>query len=143
MNRFSQLVSSGHLIFLGWKNLSELPAIINTTDAGLVSRRPCLANDFVATAGMLQYLACGKPVIAPDLRTVADVVSRGRCGILFRYWSQHDFAEAIELLKSNPLMRADLGRNAREAVVKEYSKHVVSKQLADALIDLHRFAESK
>lgn len=134
--RYSQLILSGHLAFLGWKDLNELPALINTADIGLASRRPGLANEFVLTAGMLQYLACGKPVIAPRFGTIEDAITTVKCGVLFAYDSKGDFSNALERLSTDAHLRNTMGENARKAAVGIYSNHVVAQELADAVLSL-------
>lgn len=136
--RFADLVRNGQLEFLGWKPLASISRIINDIDIGLVFRRPSLANQMIATAGMLQYLACGKPVIAPNLGSMRDLIIAGKCGLLYDFRSPADFHKALEQLANNGDLRERLGTNGRMLVEREYSKEIVGHRLVDALIKLGR-----
>jgi glycosyltransferase involved in cell wall biosynthesis len=68
---------------------------------------------------LIQYLACGKPVIASPVGVNAEIVEPGVNGFLAA--SDGEWTEAIETLASDAALRERMGRAAREKAVRGYS----------------------
>jgi glycosyltransferase involved in cell wall biosynthesis len=105
------------VVELEWREESEI-ARINTFDVGVMplvddewSRGKCAFK-------LIQYMACGKPVIASAVGANNDVVT-GDCGFLAS--SSQEWVDALRLLRDNRAMAAEMGRAAREHVVTHYS----------------------
>jgi glycosyltransferase involved in cell wall biosynthesis len=66
---------------------------------------------------LLEYMAMARPVVAPRLDNIRDVVDDGRTGLLFPPGDAAGLAAALERLRADPGLRARLGGEARAAVV--------------------------
>lgn len=65
---------------------------------------------------LLEYMAMAKPVVAPRLDNVRDVVDDDRTGLLFTPGDVNTLAAALQRLAADPALRARLGRAARESI---------------------------
>lgn len=68
---------------------------------------------------LLEYMAMGLTVVAPDLRNIRDLIADGIDGVLFRPGDAGDLAGAIERLAAAPDLRRQLGANARRKIERE------------------------
>ncbi|QJD31133.1 glycosyltransferase family 4 protein [Methylococcus geothermalis] len=68
---------------------------------------------------LIQYMACGKPVIASPVGVNAEIVEHGVNGFLAS--SDEEWAEAIAILANDAALRERMGKAAREKVVRGYS----------------------
>jgi glycosyltransferase involved in cell wall biosynthesis len=65
---------------------------------------------------ILEYMALGKPVVAPRQENIREIVREGEEAILFTPGDAASFAAALERLAENPAERLRFGANARMAV---------------------------
>jgi len=80
---------------------------------------------------MLQYMACGLPVVVTPVGMNAEVLARGALGI--GPASPGEWAEALETLARDPQLRARMGRQGRLVVEQEFSSTIVVERLASIL----------
>jgi glycogen(starch) synthase len=75
----------------------------------------------------------GKPVIGADAGGVPDVVSRGRDGLLVRFGSHVELADAVSKLLADEELRRWLGEAGRRKVLDEFTWDAVFGRLASVL----------
>lgn len=68
---------------------------------------------------ILQYMACGLPVIASNTGVHPDLVRDGCDGLLVR--SREEWVNAIVQLASDPSARQSMGRQGRQRVIEQFS----------------------
>jgi len=85
---------------------------------------------------LIQYMACGVPVIASPVGVNSQLVRDGRNGYLAS--SEIEWTQAIERLHADVELRRTLGRQGREDVEKHYCVQVTSEQLAGLFRQLAR-----
>ncbi|MDF9392309.1 MULTISPECIES: glycosyltransferase family 4 protein [Methylococcus] len=68
---------------------------------------------------LVQYMACGKPVIASPVGVNTEIVEHGVNGFLAS--NDGEWTEAITTLANDAVLRQRLGQAAREKVVRAYS----------------------
>lgn len=83
---------------------------------------------------LIQYMACGLPVIASPVGVNSDIVQHGANGILAT--NNHEWADAIDMLLNSSVTRADFGRVGRARVEKDYSLQTYGPVLAGLLSEL-------
>jgi glycosyltransferase involved in cell wall biosynthesis len=76
------------------------------------------------------YLAAGRPVVATSLPTIEKSVSE--CCLLAKIGDPEDFADKILSIISNPELREEMGKRARELAERKYSWQIIAKQLEKA-----------
>ncbi|MCQ4191416.1 glycosyltransferase, partial [Methylocystis suflitae] len=80
---------------------------------------------------LIQYMACGIPVIASPVGVNSDIVDEGLNGYLAR--DELEWEAAIRHLSADSELRRVMGRYGREKIVSEYSLHVHGPRLATML----------
>jgi len=105
---------SRHVDFLGWRE-----------DAVLITSVMDILVHASVTEGVpkavLEALGQGVPVIATDVGGTADVVQRGRTGILVRPGAPAELADALVALCNDGALRRELGMRGRALVHEKYS----------------------
>lgn len=80
---------------------------------------------------LIQYMACGLPVVASPVGMNVDVLSNGSIGILA---STHDeWAKALEWMASHATERSAMGNQGRRRAEERYCLEVTAPLLADHL----------
>jgi glycosyltransferase involved in cell wall biosynthesis len=70
---------------------------------------------------ILEAFACGVPIIASRIGTLADVIRHGKNGVLFRPGDARDLAANIQWMVSHPGEAAELGMAGRAEFELEYT----------------------
>ena len=68
-----------------------------------------------------EAMACGKPVVVFDSGGTNKLIKHMENGLLVKPGDIADFAEKLKVLYEKPELREQLGRNARETIIKERS----------------------
>jgi len=82
---------------------------------------------------MLEAMAAGLPTVAPSLDAVREVHHDGETALLVRPVDSRSIGDALERLCADPMLRARLGRQAREAV-----RHHSLDGTVEAYVGLYR-----
>jgi glycosyltransferase involved in cell wall biosynthesis len=116
--------------FLDWSEDNEI-ASIQGMDIGIMplpdepwARGKCGYK-------LIQYMACGLPVIASPVGVNSDIVNEGVNGYLAR--GEHEWEAAIRCLAASAELRGNMGAQGRQKIVNEYSLHVHGPRLAALL----------
>ena len=81
---------------------------------------------------VFEYLASGRPVVAPRLPRLAALVSDGIEGSLYDAGEAHGLRDALARLVDDAELRQRLGMAARERAVRDYSWQAHCARLASA-----------
>jgi glycosyltransferase involved in cell wall biosynthesis len=105
-------------VFKPWSYNNEVEAI-QCLDIGIMP----LPDDEWARGKcglkILQYMACGVPVVASPIGVNQDIIKDGENGFLAA--TDNEWFEKLVLLKSNEELRRKLGQKGRETVEQHYS----------------------
>lgn len=80
---------------------------------------------------LLQYMACGLPVVASPVGVNAEIVMHGVNGFLAS--SDQEWREALGILLSDPKLRFQMGAEGRRKIEREYSLQVWGPRVAAIL----------
>jgi glycosyltransferase involved in cell wall biosynthesis len=80
---------------------------------------------------LIQYMACGKPVVASPVGVNCHIVEHGVNGFLAS--TADEWVTALASLRDDPALRARMGAAARRKVEGEYSLQVAAPRLAALL----------
>ncbi|HEX5787951.1 MAG TPA: glycosyltransferase, partial [Woeseiaceae bacterium] len=80
---------------------------------------------------LIQYMACGLPVVASPVGINTEIVVPAQNGILAR--AEADWYQALRELAARPGGRARMGEAGRTLVEERYSTRVTAPLLLDAL----------
>ena len=79
----------------------------------------------------LDYMACGKPIVASDFPLISDIIRETKCGILVDPCDAKAHASAILYLLDHPEEAQEMGRKGQRAVLEKYNWENESKKLLD------------
>ncbi|MHC4662044.1 MAG: N-acetyl-alpha-D-glucosaminyl L-malate synthase BshA [Planctomycetota bacterium] len=102
------------VLFLGKQ--AEVEHVLCSADLLLL---PSQTESFGLVA--LEAMSCGIPVIASDVGGLPEVVKHGECGFLAPVGDVQKMTEHALNVLSDSDLRATLGRNARDAAVRNFS----------------------
>lgn len=80
---------------------------------------------------MLQYMACGLPVVVAPVGMNAEVLNEATLGIAAT--SIDDWVDAIDALVASAQMRTQMGEAGRGVIEKKYAINVLAPQFAKHL----------
>jgi glycosyltransferase involved in cell wall biosynthesis len=80
---------------------------------------------------LIQYMACGRPVVASPVGVNRDIVEHGVNGFLAD--SPEDWRAALERLCADPALRRSMGAAGRAKVEQRYARTIVGEQIVEAM----------
>jgi len=85
---------------------------------------------------IVEAFACGLPVIASRLGSMAELIEEGKTGLLFEPGNSQDLADKLAWAQSHPQEMRDMGRNARQT----YEGHFSPQRNAAQLLEIYQEA---
>lgn len=113
-----------------WTEASEV-ARIHTMDIGIMPLTDTPWSRGKCGYKLIQYMACGLPVIASPVGVNAEIVEHGVNGFLAT--TKTEWAEALRTLLQDPALRARMGQEGRRKVARDYSLQVWGPRVAQML----------
>ncbi|NLX24830.1 MAG: glycosyltransferase [Lentisphaerae bacterium] len=94
------------VVFTGWlPSETDLNNALASADIGLVMRIGQETDHFHMTDTLAHEMACGKPILAVNLKGIAEVIRDGENGFLFSPDSPGTFRERMMELAADPALR--------------------------------------
>ena len=106
-----------HVIFTGLVHRKQMPDFIKAIDICVIPN----SNPFGSPIILFEYMAMAKPVVAPKLKPMQDVIEDNSDGILFETGSKRSFKKALDVLIDDPKKRRAMSQRAREKVIKNHT----------------------
>jgi glycosyltransferase involved in cell wall biosynthesis len=122
------------VIFTGWVPYETISEYLAACDIGVVQRTGDYANNFIITSALLQYWAVGKPVIAPRLLAISQIVKDGENGLLFNPGDPDDLAKKLVWLLNNIDEDKKMGRHGLLLAKNQFNSQLIGTKLAEALM---------
>jgi glycosyltransferase involved in cell wall biosynthesis len=122
--------------FVGRIPREEVPRYLAAVDIGVVADD---RTGYASPLKLLEYMAMGKAVVAPNLPNIRDIVTDGREGLLFEPRNADALARCLERLR-NADFRQVLGRAGRARVVADRNWQSIAASVIDAVqhgVDTH------
>jgi glycosyltransferase involved in cell wall biosynthesis len=104
---------SGRVVIAGRVPHDEMPAHVASFDIAAAADD---RTGYASPMKLLEYMAMARPVLAPDLPNIADFLTTGVEGLLFRRGDAAHFAELLEALVRDPALRQRLGAAGRRRI---------------------------
>ena len=83
---------------------------------------------------VLQYMSIGIPSVATNYGTAIDIIKNGETGFLVD--GKNEWISILKKLINNKELRARIGKNARDQVVKNYSVEKIQSKYLEVLDSL-------
>ncbi|CAN5474285.1 MAG: glycosyltransferase family 4 protein [Actinomycetota bacterium] len=116
---------SGASHFTGAVGPEEVPGLLASMNAA-VAPYPMQSQFYFSPLKVYEYMAAGLPVVASRIGQLDGLISDGEDGILTSPGSPIAIAEALGHLRRDAPLRARLGNNAREKVMKDHTWDAVA-----------------
>jgi glycosyltransferase involved in cell wall biosynthesis len=123
------------IVFAGWlPTETELNNALASADIGLVMRIGQATDHFHMTDTLAHEMACGKPILAVNLRGIAEVIHNGENGFLFSPDSPLEFCSKLKQLEESSTLRKDFGEKADWESKKVADTHTAAQAVFDRII---------
>jgi glycosyltransferase involved in cell wall biosynthesis len=111
-----------NVIFVREQPRGEMPFYINASDVCLVLLRKADLFRTVLPSKMLEFMACGRPVVLGVDGQARRILDEAGAGLYVSPGDPAALARALMDLYRDPALRSRLGENGREFVIRHYSR---------------------
>ncbi len=101
-----------------WSESQEVP-LVQSFDIGIMPLLDSPWERGKCGFKLIQYMACGKPIVADSVGANVEIVDNGQSGYLVS--EKMSWSQALEKLLLEAPLRADMGRRGRERFKNRYS----------------------
>ena len=114
-NYAGQLGLGSSVIFEGWLQREQLMRLYRSADIVVLSS---LAEGIPMV--LMEAMALEKPCVAPRIAGIPELIEHGVDGLLFPVGDVEGLTQALRSLLESPETRQNMGKRAREKVLREY-----------------------
>ena len=125
----NKVISVFHKNYFGQLNHNELIKFIKDSIALIF---PSIWYEGMPMT-IIESFACGKPVIASKLGSMAEMIDDGKTGLLFEVGNSEDLAKKINWASEHPVEMKQMGMNAR----KEYEEKYTAEKNYEILMSIY------
>ncbi|KAF0207711.1 MAG: glycosyl [Actinobacteria bacterium] len=125
MREYADLVSSGVASFLEIGN-EPLPKL-RGAHVGVLLTDPTVAAEGFSNA-IMEYMACGLPVVCTDSGGNRELVLEGETGVLVPPGNVGAVVQALRVLRADTAAASRLGRTGRERILREFSADALARR---------------
>lgn len=119
--------------FAGYVSDEDLPKHYNLSEIFIL---PSINKNEAFGIVLIEALACGKPLIASNLKGVRAVVDSGRNGLLTEPKNSRDIAAKILYLYENPTVMKRFRKNAIKTANEKYRLNIIGDKLEHLYLKL-------
>jgi glycosyltransferase involved in cell wall biosynthesis len=111
----------------------DIPALIRASDLCLVLLKKAEVFKTVIPTKMLEFMACGRPVILGVNGQARQVLDKAKAGIFTEPEDPVALTQAVIQLYNDADLRQTLGRNGRHYILENLSREQTAKVYTDVL----------
>lgn len=116
-----------NVLFLPQQPREKIPSFIRASDICLVPLRKADVFKTVIPTKMLEFMACGRPVILGVDGQARQVLDEAQAGVFVEPENQGALVQAIKRLYQDNTLRQSLGGNGRTYIVRHLSREQTAK----------------
>lgn len=132
-----KLKLNDRVVFTGWvPSEKALNDTLCAADIGLVMRMGQETDHFHMTDTLTHEMACAKPILAVNLRGIAEIIQEGENGYLFNPDNPAEFSKKLIHLYNCPAEWNVMGNNALDNIGRISNLETCANQLAQPIIKL-------
>jgi glycosyltransferase involved in cell wall biosynthesis len=128
-SRASELGIASNVEFAGWVDQARLMALYSEADLFVL---PSLAEGIPMV--LMEAMAMQIPCVAPRITGIPELIEHGVDGMLFAVADVEDLTQQIRNLLESPELSAEIGRQARIRVVRDYDMGRNTERFAAELV---------
>ena len=125
-----EIIDKEKIDFIHWSPDNEISSIAESA----IGIMPLSDNDWTkgkCSFKMLQYMACGLPVVVSNVGMNIEVLSQGSIG--FGIKSLSEWYDGLLHLINDQKLRSELGYRGRKVVVERYGIKILSEKLVNVI----------
>jgi len=122
-----------NVTFLEGQPRSRVPSILAASDAVLVHLRDDPLFEHVIPSKIFEAMAMARPIILAVRGESADIVRGAGAGLTIEPGNPAALLEAVDRLRDDPELRAELGRSGREAAEREFNREEAADRMLGVL----------
>lgn len=115
------------VIFTGRVPHDILPEYIALFDIGIMPD----SNDYGSPMKIFEYMAMEKPIVAPKLKPIEEVIENGHEGVLFARRNNAELEEALLRLLNNAEVCRSMGKEGRAKVLRRHTWELNVKKMIE------------
>jgi glycosyltransferase involved in cell wall biosynthesis len=112
--------AAAHTTITGKLPHEEIPAAMAQMDIA-VAPYPELNNFYFSPLKILEYMACGLPIVASRIGDIPQLLENGQHGALVTPGCWDAVSDALDRLAGDPLLAIELGQSARAAACRQHN----------------------
>jgi glycosyltransferase involved in cell wall biosynthesis len=116
-----------NVLFLPQQPREKIPSIIRASDVCLVPLKKADVFKTVIPTKMLEFMACGRPVILGVDGQARQVLDEAQAGVFVEPENQGALVQAIKHLYQDSTLRQTLGGNGRNHIMEHLSREQTAK----------------
>ena len=105
--------------------MNDVRDLISITDIGILSSR---YSEYICRIA-LEFMAFRKPVVAPDLNVIPEIINHGKSGFIYDLNDVDMAAEFIDKLASNTDLIRKMGKNGFKRIEENYSVKIFTAEI--------------
>lgn len=122
-----------NILFLDQQPRQTIPRFINASDVCLVLLRNAELFTTVLPSKMLEFMACGRPVVLGVDGQARKVLDKANAGVYIKPGDPEALTQAVMDLYRDPALRFRLGENGRAFICEHYSRKQKALQYLNIL----------
>jgi len=127
LDKARELGIDSNILLVGNVPHEEIPVYLASADILVIPE----TNEFRSPIKLFEYMAAGKPVVAPKKAGIEAIITHGVDGFMFEPGNASSFADAMMRILQNETVALKLGKNARKNVFANYTWEKHSKLILD------------
>ena len=124
--------------FLPQQPRDDIPLFITASDVCLVLLRKAELFTTVLPSKMLEFMACGRPVVLGVDGQAREIMDQAQAGVWINPGDPEALVQAVMNLYRDPALRSRLGDNGRDFIVRHFSRRQKALQYLDILGGMSR-----
>jgi glycosyltransferase involved in cell wall biosynthesis len=128
----SEELGLNNITFISQKPKEMMPEFYNIADICLVPLKDVELFETFIPSKIFEIMACEKPIVASLSGETKSILDEAQSAVTVEPENIDPIAAAILEIKNNPQKAEEMGKNAREFVVENYSR----SSLADKYLDV-------
>ena len=121
-----------NIVFVDQQPRERIPRFINACDACLVMLRKTEVFKTVIPSKMLEFMACGRPILVAVDGQARAIVECAKAGLFVEPENADALVDAIRTIQTRPELRDEMGRSGRSHILSHYCR----RQTANAYLEL-------
>ena len=130
----------GNVTFMDGQPRERVPSILAASDAVLVHLKDVPLFRSVIPSKIFEAMAMARPIVLAVRGESADIVRRTGAGLTIEPGDPAQLLEAVDRLRDDPELRAELGRNGRTAAEREFNREEAADRMLGILEGVVRSA---